>query len=184
MRRLARTLTLVLAALCIALTLVPTVAWADAAEGEEPVAAADTVPIYRMYNRKTSEHLYTKSAWEYDSCGVGNYADWKPEGVAWDAPASSSKPVYRLYNLRSGDHHYTTSAGEKNQLVASGQWRYEGVAFYSAKPSDKGSVRIYRVYNGRLQRGQHHYTTSAQERDSLVKNNGWRDEGIGFYGLK
>lgn len=145
---------------------------------------SNSVPIYRMYNTRTSEHLYTKSAWEYDSCGVGNYADWKPEGVAWDAPASSSKPVYRLYNLRSGDHHYTTSAGEKNQLVASGQWRYEGVAFYSAKPSDKGSVKIYRVYNGRLQRGQHHYTTSAKERDSLVKNNGWRDEGIGFYGLK
>ena len=41
----------------------------------------------------------------------------------------------------------------------------------------------YRVYNSRLKRGQHHYTKSAAERDSLVKNNGWKDEGIAWYGL-
>ena len=179
MRRLARTLTLVLAALCIALTLVPTVAWADAAEGEEPVEAADTVPIYRMYNRKTSEHLYTKSYSEYNSCGKGYYSDWRAEGVAWEAPAPGtygSVPVYRLYNRISGDHHYTTSKGEKSRLIASGDWRDEGVAFYSG-----GFVAVYRVYNGRLLRGQHHYTTSASERSSLVSSSGWRDEGIGFY---
>ena len=146
-----------------------------------------TVPIYRMYNTKTSEHLYTRSKKEYDSCGSGTYKDWRAEGVAWRAPApgsSGAKPVYRLYNLKSGDHHYTTSKGERDSLVASGQWRDEGTAFWSAPKNASGAIPIYRVYNGRLKRGQHHYTKSATERDSLVKNSGWRDEGVGFYGYK
>ena len=142
------------------------------------------LPLYRMYNTKTSEHLWTRSKKEYDSAGSGSYADWKAEGVAWYVPERSSKPVYRLYNMKSGDHHYTTSAAEKDKLLASGQWRDEGVAFYSATAKDSNTIKVYRVYNSRLKRGQHHYTKSAAERDSLVKNNGWKDEGIGFYGYK
>ena len=148
----------------------------------KPASEIDRVPVYRMYNTKTSEHMYTRSAKEYNSCGSGSYADWRAEGVAWYAPKVSAKPVYRLYNLKSGDHHYTTSANEKAKLIGSGQWRDEGVAFYSAQKDDGSSIPIYRVYNGKLKRGQHHYTKSAAERDSLVKNSGWRDEGVGFYG--
>ena len=143
---------------------------------------AAPVPLYRMYNTKTSEHLWTKSAKEYESAGSGSYADWKAEGVAWYVPVSSAKPVYRLYNTKSGDHHYTTSLAERDKLVSSGQWRDEGIAFYSASKKDTNTITIYRVYNSRLKRGQHHYTKSAAERDSLVKNSGWKDEGVGFYG--
>ena len=146
------------------------------------VQSSQPVPLYRMYNTKTSEHLWTRNKKEYDSAGTGNYADWKAEGVAWYVPKQSAKPVYRLYNTKSGDHHYTTSAAERDKLVGSGQWRDEGIAFYSATAKDKESIRIYRVYNSRLKRGQHHYTKSAAERDSLVKNSGWKDEGVGFYG--
>ena len=147
----------------------------------DPPSPGDTVPIYRMYNTKTSEHLYTTNATEYNSCGSGNYVDWNAEGVAWQAPkpgASGAKPVYRLYNLKSGDHHYTTSVGERDTLLASGDWRDEGTAFWSGGP-----VEVYRLYNGRLKRGQHHYTTSAGERDALVANHGWRDEGVGFHAV-
>ena len=139
------------------------------------------VVIYRMYNTRTSEHLYTTRIAEYNSCGIGNYADWRQEGAAWQAPsagASGAKPVYRLYNLKSGDHHYTTAVGERDVLLASGDWRDEGTAFWSG-----GDVAVYRMYNGRLKRGQHHYSTSAGERDVLVADYGWRDEGIGFYAV-
>ena len=146
------------------------------------VTSSYAIPLYRMYNTKTSEHLWTKSAKEYGSAGSGSYADWKAEGVAWYVPTSSSKPVYRLYNTKSGDHHYTTSMAEKDKLVSSGQWRDEGIAFYSATAKDTNTIKVYRVYNSRLKRGQHHYTKSAAERDSLVKNSGWKDEGVGFYG--
>ena len=144
--------------------------------------ADDTVPVYRMYNTKTSEHLYTRSAAEYAACGTGGYVDWLQEGVAWEAPkagATGAKPVWRLYNRKSGDHHYTTSKAEKASLLASGDWRDEGTAFWSG-----GDVRVYRVYNGRLRRGQHHYTTSSGERDALVARFGWRDEGVGFRAVR
>ena len=145
------------------------------------------VPIYRMYNTKTSEHLYTTNAKEYGMCGTGNYVDWNAEGVAWIAPGKDdygATPVYRLYNMKSGDHHYTTSKGERDKLLAGGDWRDEGIAFHSADKANPGNIPVYRVYNGRLKRGQHHYTTSAGERDALVNAHGWRDEGIGFYGYK
>ena len=128
------------------------------------------------------EDTFIQSVTMDDSCGSGGYKDWKAEGVAWYAPTGSSKPVYRLYNTKSGDHHYTTSAVEKAKLLESGQWRDEGVAFYSATNKDTNTIKIYRVYNGRLKRSQHYYTKNAVERDSLVENSGWRDEGIGFYG--
>ena len=102
--------------------------------------------------------------------------------IAPEPTYPGAKPVYRLYNTKSGDHHYTTSMAEKDKLVGSGQWRDEGIAFYSATAKDTNTIKIYRVYNSRLKRGQHHYTRSAAERDSLVKNSGWKDEGIGFYG--
>ncbi len=138
--------------------------------------------VYRMYNTKTSEHLYTMGLGEYNACGTGNYRDWRAEGVGWYAPASSSTPVWRLYNRKSGDHHYTTSKGERDILIAKHGWTLDlngTPAFYSG-----GNVALYRLYNGRLKRGQHHYTSSAAERDSLVKNNGWRYESIAFYGYK
>ena len=162
---------------------------AEADEQEPLEAAADeadpldansggTVNVYRLYNRSTSEHLYTTSRTEYDS--LPSKGPWTQEGVAWVAPKKSSTPVYRLYNKKLGDHHYTTSKGERDALTRSG-WRYEGVAFYS---DDSHRVPLYRVYNGRLKAGQHHYTTSKGERDSLVRNSGWRNEGIGFYAIK
>ena len=144
--------------------------------------AATTVPIYRMYNTITSEHLYTRSKTEYASCGRGAYFDWRQEGVAWEAPATSSLPVYRLYNARSGDHHYTTSVGERDFLIAHHGWCSEGVAFYSASKDDTSAIPLFRLYNGGLRRGQHHYTASAAERDLLVARHGWRSEGIGWYG--
>lgn len=140
------------------------------------------VPIYRMYNTRTSEHLWTTSVAEYGASGKGAYADWRQEGVAWYAPKTSEKPVHRLYNPGLGDHHYSASPGEIAMLTANHGWRDEGIAFYSAAKGDVGSIEIYRVYNNRLKRGQHHYTTSPGERKSLTTLHGWRDEGVSFYG--
>lgn len=142
---------------------------------------AGAIPVYRMYNTRTSEHLYTKSVKEYNSCGVGTYKDWRQEGIAWFAPKKSSTPVYRLYNKRLLVHHYTTSKSERDSLVANNGWKYECVAFYS---DDQHGKPLYRLYNGNIKPPQHHYTSSAGERDSLVKKYGWRNEGVGFYGVK
>ena len=150
-------------------------------EGEaDPLDAnsGGTVNVYRLYNWRTSEHLYTTSFKEYNTLP---WYGWVREGIAWVAPKKSSTPVYRLYNPRSGDHHYTTSKGERDKLVRNHGWKSEGIAFYS---DDSKRVPLYRVYNGRLKAGQHHYTSSKGERDSLVRKSGWRNEGTGFYAVR
>ena len=145
------------------------------------VDAVDDTPVYRLYNKKTSEHLYTINYGEFRDLPTITKGDWVQEGIAWYAPKKSNTPVYRLYNKKSGDHHYTTSKAEADALVANHGWTLETTAFYS---DDAKRVPLYRLYNGRLQRGQHHYTADANERKGLTTRFGWKYEAIGFYGVK
>ncbi len=142
---------------------------------------ASGIPVYRLYNRKTSEHLYTINYGEFRDLPQITKGDWVQEGIAWYAPKKSNTPVYRLYNKKSGDHHYTTSKQEADTLVKRHGWTLETTAFYS---DDAKRVPLYRLYNGRLKRGQHHYTADANERDVLTSKHGWKDEAIGFYGAR
>ena len=145
------------------------------------IVGPDSVPVYRLYNKKTSEHLYTINYGEFRDLPRITKGDWVQEGIAWYAPKKSKTPVYRLYNKKSGDHHYTTSKQEANTLVKRHGWTLETTAFYS---DDAKRLPLYRLYNGRLQRGQHHYTASLQERNVLSSKHGWKYETIGFYGVK
>ncbi len=129
--------------------------------------------IYRLYNRNTGEHFYTRNYTE--AVNVRN-AGWDYEGVGWIAPEKSSKPIYRMYNPNVGDHHYTASDAERNMLVNAG-WRNEGIAFYS----DSSQTRsIYREYNPNASVGSHNYTLSAAEHNKLISA-GWRNEGTAFH---
>ena len=145
-----------------------------------PAMAASTgVTMYRLYNPNSGEHFYTKDASERDNLvSIG----WKSEGTAWTAPTSSNTPVYRVYNPNSGEHHYTKDAGERSSLVALG-WNYEGIGWYS---DDNQGTPLYRLYNpnatGAQEAGGHHYTRDVSEKNSLIAA-GWKDEGIGWYGL-
>lgn len=132
--------------------------------------------MYRVYNPKTGEHLYTQSAEERDNLVRGG---WNNEGIGWHAPTGSDTPVYRVFNPNSGDHHYTTNLEEYQTLTRIG-WNAEGIGWYSA--SDKGAP-IYRLYNKKIKVGSHHYTQNAAERDKLV-NEGWVYEGIAWYAVK
>ncbi len=135
---------------------------------------ANSVTMYRLYNRYTGEHFYTSDVSERDHLvSVG----WSYEGVGWVAPVSGD-PVYRLYNghVRGGDHHYTTSASERDSLVRAG-WSYEGVGWRSG-----GSVPVYRQYNPYARTGTHNYTADGSENDRLVSV-GWRAEGVGWYAV-
>ena len=115
----------------------------------EQAQAADTQTtiMYRMYNRISGEHLYTKDANEVKVLSRG---DWNYEGVAWVAPKESSTPVYRLYNPGLGDHHYTIDANEVKTLTREYGWRNEGKKWYS---DDSKNTPIYRQYNPGLRVG-------------------------------
>ena len=142
---------------------------------EPPVA---TVPMYRLYNRWSGEHLFTTDYSEYSYLGsIG----WSQEGVAWYAPASGGTPVWRLYNPYSGDHLYTGSASEYAYLGSIG-WRQEGESFRSAD-AFSGGAPIYRLYNRWLTAGTHLFTTDYSEY-SYLGTLGWSQEGEAFYAAK
>ncbi len=136
-----------------------------------------TVTIYRLYNPKTKEHLWTSAKKEYTT--LPKYG-WKQEGNAWNAP-SAGTGVLRLYNPKTKDHHYTSSANEAKVLTSKYGWKYDNnqkPVFYSG-----GDVPIYRLYNKSFTVGSHHLTKSKKEYDTLV-NYGWKKEGIALYCVK
>ena len=170
-------------------------------EPEPEGIEVELIPIYRMYNTKTSEHLWTKSKAEYNACGTGNYKDWKQENIAWyspnmKAPSSYDQStqdcfvyVYRLYDKgRTGDHIYLTYGTEMRQYLADGWVVDKGAGFWTLTEGtvviDRKTIPIYRAYNSKLKRGKHHYTPSKNEYDSICKNHGWKPEGVKFYVVK
>lgn len=131
------------------------------------------VPVLRLYNPNSGEHLYTMDEVEYAHLvSIG----WNGENLAFYArPKDGSMggyEVHRLYNRYSGRHHLTASVSERDALVRMG-WTYEGVAFRYADTD----TTIWRGYNQYAD--DHLWTTSRHELDVAVSN-GWNDEGIAY----
>lgn len=84
-------------------------------------------PVYRLYNIKTSEHLFTSNKTEYDkwvSIGLNNKDYWIGEGIDWLAPTATagSQEAIRLYNPKLGSeqkssHYYTTDTTDRKSVV-------------------------------------------------------------------
>ncbi|MGM0240979.1 C39 family peptidase [Enterococcus sp. AZ103] len=145
---------------------------AQAADAEEVTLANTLVPIYRVYNPNSGEHLHTLDSGERDNLmGIG----WVYEGISMQIDGSGND-LYRVYNPNSGEHFYTKDSGEQQNLVANG-WHAEGVAW---KTPESGEA-VYRVYNPNARdAGSHHYTLEASERDGLVSQ-GWKNEGTSWF---
>lgn len=137
-------------------------------------AGEEFVPMFRMYNAYTGEHLYTANQ---DERAALVPLGWVYEGVGWQAPASGN-PVYRLYNPNTGLHFYTLGKDEHDSLVKLG-WASEGIGWYSCSQDDQAAIAVYRQYNP--VEGGHNYTTDADEASALVEL-GWADEGAAWYG--
>lgn len=130
-------------------------------------AATSGVPVYRLFNPDTGEHLYTTDAYEKDM--IFRYQGWGYEGIAWYAADKTGDPVYRLYNPATGYHLYTTDTNEINVLTTTQGWAKD----FDGKPlfySD-GTVSVYRLF-----KGVHHLTTDVNEYNVLPQS-GWQQEG-------
>ena len=146
----------------------------------------EVVPVYRLYNMITSEHLFTTDKAEYDGwvkkC-ESNKDVWIGEGIDWLAPktynASTTAKVYRLYNAALGamgksSHYYTSDENEIKNLTTKQGWKKEtqfsgGYVFLSDKTS--GATPIWTCYNEALN-SAHHYTSNKTEWLGLAKH-GW-----------
>ncbi|MDE5757280.1 MAG: hypothetical protein K2H85_01575, partial [Allobaculum sp.] len=139
------------------------------------------IPMHRLYNPNTGEHLYTADTNERNTL---TKIGWNSEGIGWIAPEISSIPVYRLYNpiTEGGDHHYTMDIKERDTLRVLG-WKYEDVGWYSVNEKDRNAVPLYRQYNPNQYAANHNYTVDRNEHVTLI-GLGWKDEGTAWYGLK
>ena len=86
-------------------------------------------PVYRLYDPRGNQHLWTVSVEERDH--LAGEAGWNDEGVAFYENPTVSVPVYRLYNPWTGEHLWTTSLLERDSLASlpANPWTFEGVAF-------------------------------------------------------
>ena len=82
----------------------------------------------------------------------------------------------RLFNTVSGEHLFTADPVEIKTLVATGNWKNEGVAWTAPTISN---TPVYRVYN--TSTGEHVYTKNTVEMNTLLKNAVWSYEGIAWY---
>jgi hypothetical protein len=140
------------------------------------LAKVATVPLYRLYNRVSGEHLYTKDAYEAYILPI-EAPDWKSEGDAWVSP-TFGKEVFRLYNPILGDHHYTADQHEIDVLTAEHGWVVEKQAWLSF-----GSQPLYRLYNPFAAVGSHHFTRDSNEATTLDHETDWQYEGVSWFGL-
>ncbi|MFK4935482.1 MucBP domain-containing protein [Lactococcus garvieae] len=149
-----------------------------------PVPTTQTpISVYRLYNKKSMEHLYTKDANEYNNLPKKS-SDWVREGVNFKAYAKAdvtTQAVYRVYNPKSGEHLFTTDSNEVKGLTTQHGWKNEGVAWHSPKAGKE----VYRLFNPKTGLGAHFVTGDANERNVLTtKPNEWQYEGIAWLSVK
>lgn len=133
-----------------------------------------TVPLYRYWNRRISDHFYTTN---WRELGRGRHG-WRYEGIQCYVDPQRRRgllPLYRYWNPRIGDHFYTTNWRE----LGGGRygWRYESMQCWVSRGRATGTVALLRYWNPRI--GDHFYTTSWRELG--FGRNGYRLEGIAGY---
>lgn len=130
------------------------------------------IPVYRLYNPNTLEHLLTTDGSEKNQLlSVG----WQLDGLAWSAPSIGSA-VYRLYNPYDDWHTYSSSDEEISTLTEAG-WKVDGVVCHSA---DESGIPVYRLFNPYEQKNYHLLTMSETELEQLLAL-GWKLDGKALY---
>ncbi|MGY3723785.1 BspA family leucine-rich repeat surface protein, partial [Lactococcus garvieae] len=130
-------------------------------ENSTPPSKQEVVNVYRLYNKKSMEHLYTADAYEYKHLPELS-SDWVREGInfkEYKKSDSTTVTVHRVYNPKSGEHLNTTDSTEVKVLTSKG-WKSEGVAFYTPKA---GGKPVYRLFNPKAGIGAHFMTADSYE---------------------
>ncbi len=121
-------------------------------------------------------YLYTISTAERSSA-VTSY-HYRDEGVGFKTRGgytADDLPVYRLAATRG--YLYTTSLDERKFAISHG-YRDEGITYFAYPHNNLGaSKQIFRLAHPN---GTYFYTSGVAERDSAVRNYGYRYEGVGF----
>ncbi len=146
------------------------------APGAGGAAAGDKVPLYRLANPATGDHMFTT---QFSAVTSAEGQGWKDEGVAaylMKTQVPGTEPFYQL--VKGNDHFYTANPSERDQLLSQG-FQDGGVAGYIASTQQPGTVPLYRMVGTKS--ALHFYTTNQQEVSFAQSQAGYRMEGIAGY---
>ena len=109
------------------------------------------------------------------------YNEWfgSSQKVTCSSTDRPSKYIFRSYSAKNHRHYFSRYECERDTLAYYGGYSYEGVAFTDADRSQPNVIPVYRVHDFRS--GYRFWTINKNEKDNLIKNHGWGDDGIGFY---
>lgn len=102
----------------------------------EDVPKDGFIPVYRFFDGAKGAHFYTANEGERLLI-ESTMPNLRYEGPSFYVPAVESRetvPVYRLANVVTGAYLYTAVPVEKAYTLLQGNWRDEGIAFYSMSP--------------------------------------------------
>ena len=95
---------------------------------------ANSVSLYRFYNKKNGTHFYTASEAEANNVKATLAATYTYEGPVYGVSNSpdNATPMYRFYNKKTNSHFYTIDPVERDRVIATlgGTYLFEGVAYY------------------------------------------------------
>jgi hypothetical protein len=137
--------------------------------------------LYRFYNSKTGVHYYATSS----AAPAGFYLEGNLGYVlpTQNKPTALQVPVWGFKQPSNSGRLYTINLQERDNVRNnfSAYYKYEGESFTAWKSSGTGLIPIYRIYDNNS--NTHFFTSSAQERDTVVSTwpSVYRYEGIAFY---
>ena len=99
------------------------------------------VPLFRFYNTETGHHFFTVSVDESEFIQAKSASGEWPfnyEGAVFNVYASDPNlsfigeelAVHRFYSPSLNRHFFTGDPEEAAEIQLTGQWNYEGIAFY------------------------------------------------------
>ncbi len=145
--------------------------------GTKITSENELTPIYRLFNKRTGVHLYTRGEADRDKI----LAKWSDFEFTDNAPAfyaslidDGTTPIYRLFNKRTGVHLYTRGEADRNKILAKWsdfEFTDNAPAFYASLVQKSGLTPIYRLFNKRT--GVHLYTRGEADRDKILAK--WSD---------
>jgi hypothetical protein len=165
----------------LSLGVAATQATADTAvkSGSAAEVAAQRVKVYELLT-KDGGYFYTASESEKNNAVTKH--GWKvtqtPLYYLSPAAFDGGKPLYRLRWSKKASYLVTASVAERDKLVSSGNFRYEGVLGYApGSPEAGGDVKVFRLSNS----GRWRLAVEAHKNSILVNEPGWELNGPLLY---
>ncbi|MEV5888974.1 hypothetical protein [Nonomuraea fuscirosea] len=166
--------------LALALGATPSLA-ATATAAAKPAAAvaAQRVKLYELVT-KDGGFFYTASESEKRTAVAqhGWSTTRTPLYYLSPAPFAGGKPLYRLRWLKKASYLVTGSVTERERLVTSGGFRYDGILGYAPGSADAGGdVKVFRLSNDNKWR----LAIESHTRKILAGEPGWKLDGPLLY---